>query len=183
MRSAKSDSNNDVKLVRDKLIINGTTFTHKVILKESGAKESGREPKNDRPHRPPVASNIGWGMGRAARPVFPKDSGAIAKLNFVSQNMYTPLRDLGDDISTGRGKKKATSPLEEQTSPKKLRDLPSPKIPDNDGTSTDDIEKENNTTTSQVDEPIHNTSTHQETTSDPFIVNGLSSGDNNSASG
>ena len=52
MKSAKSDSNNDIKLVRDKPTINGTTFTHKDILEESDVKESGREPKNDRPHRP-----------------------------------------------------------------------------------------------------------------------------------
>ena len=72
MKSAKSDSNNDVKLVGDKLIINGTTFTHTDIREESDAKESGRKPKNDRPHRPTVATNIGWGIGQAANRCFRK---------------------------------------------------------------------------------------------------------------
>ena len=182
MQSAKRDTNNDVKLVRDKLIINGKTYTHTDILEEGDETDNRRVPlKNNRPRGPPQAINIGWGS-RVARPVFPKNSGAIPKLNFLSNNMYTPLRELGNDSTVGPGKKKASSPLEDQTSPKKLRDAP-PANPRNGGASDDVTEKDSDPTPTQDDEPIHSSSTQQQETSDLSTANGSLSGDNNGATG
>ena len=101
MHSAKSDTNNDVKLVRDRLIINGKTYTHTDIIEAPGDKGSNREPpKGDRLRKTSNAVNTELGLSKAPSPHVQKDSGAIPKINFVSQNIYTPLRnlrDLGDD--------------------------------------------------------------------------------------
>lgn len=126
MHSAKSDTKNDVKPVRDRLIINGKTYTHTDIVEAPRDKGRNREPpKDDRSLKTTNAVNAELGLSRAPNPQTQKDSGAIPKINCVSQNIYTPLgtlRDLGDDTSSWGGKKKATSPLE-QTCPKKAREV------------------------------------------------------------
>ena len=109
-------------------------------MKLLGTKGSNREPpKGDRSRKTANAVNTELSLSRAPSPHSQKDSGAIPKINFVSQNIYTPLRnlrDLGDDTFSWGGKKKATPPLE-QTSPKKAREATPLNARKNDGSSGD----------------------------------------------
>ena len=97
---------------------------------------------------------------------FGKESGAIKKLNFLSQNPYTPLRDIhgGDGLNLG-GKQKASSSLEDQLSPKKAQDV-NPE-------ATQTVSQSDEGHTNMVLDPPPNT-THElhEVVSDPVIYNG-----------
>ena len=193
MHSAKSDTNNDVKLVRDRLIINGKTYTHIDIIEAPGDKGSNREPpKGDRSRKTANAVNTELSLSRAPSPHSQKDSGAIPKINFVSQNIYTllrNLRDLGDDTFSWGGKKKATSPLE-QTSSKKAREATPLNARINDGSSGDvtvtpgDVsEKETASGTPHFpDKSADNICKQQVPLSDPLNHSGLSSGEINNGS-
>ena len=103
--------------------------------------------------------------GAMQRPTFSKDSGAVPKLSFASQNTFTPLRDLRDDDSQNlRGKQKASSPLEDQASPKKARDL----TPQAAATETQSDEGPINM---QLDPPSNEAQELHRVASDPVIYN------------
>lgn len=181
LKSAKSNPSNVVKLVRDKLIINGTAYTHTDIQGSENKEDDSRNHDIRSVPRTTSKKDSEWCLRRIAKPQLKRDSGAIPKLNFHSQNTYTPLTGLGgDETFNWRGKKKAVSPLEEQSSPKKARDV-TPGSPsdgavvyDSDSDSQPKIVSDNTQQNASAT-AIHNTSSLPKVSSDPVINNGTES--------
>ena len=223
---AKANPLNSVKMIRDKLFVNGKTILHTDVEEETGTDSNTPVDRNrqetGRSREPHSIVNPGrvvpWGLPQRALGETDRPRRSLsASRNRLSQPTYMPnatqnigsmfsvpthngfeaLNNLSDRETSGlgtyieRGKKKASSPVSDQTSPKKLRDFTPQKSQHNDSQGEDNSLVMDTTEYRSNDQPPDSaavitgddTDSHEQSQGDQSIDNGEASGQDNSTSG